>query len=149
MLDELNEAAEQLGGRWVKINSKADGVLEGNIIAFEKREKFFEGKPVYRRGSIIPRYEWVFTLKVDGRDDEDDDGVRKFSANESCQRAIAAAIRESGQKAEEGGRLKIGVTEDPPSDRAQAVYRAKYTPPEPKPATLDADEVFPEGEEPF
>lgn len=141
MLDQLNQAAESLGGKWLKLNRKEHGVIEGTLVDFEIRPKTFEGAPVLSRKTGDQRNEWVLTLRVDDRDDADDDGLRKLSLNESAQRALAAAIKESKAKAQVGGIVKLAVKTDPASDREQAEYQARYTPP-PAVADADIDSVF-------
>lgn len=143
MLDQLNEATERAGGRWVKLNRKEHGVIEGELLDFEVRPKTFEGKPVLSSKTGQQREDWVITFRVDEaqRADGDDDGLRKMSLNESAQRALTAAIKESKVKAEAGGRIKAAVTEDPATDREQATYKFKYEPPAPK-VTADADAIF-------
>lgn len=121
-MDDLNTAVAEVGGNWRNLRTKADGALEGKVIAFDKRHKTFEGEVVLNRKTKEPRWEWVFTLEVDGEADP-----VKYSANESAQRAIADAIRKSGNKAAIGDTLKIGVIEDPEDDRSQARYGAKWT----------------------
>lgn len=127
-IEELNNAAASLGGTWVKLRSISDGPFVGTIVDFEQRDKSFEGAPVLNRKTGKPRIEWLFTLTVTP-DGADDDGTRKLACNESMQRAIAKAIKDSGRKAEAGGILKIKVVTDPPSDREQAEYLASYEPP--------------------
>ena len=123
MLDQLNTAAASLGGQWRKLRATDDGVIEGTVLAFEEREKTFEGAPVLNRKTGAPRKEWVFTLAVAGEDDP-----VKVSLNESGQRAVAAALREAGAKAKEGDTLKIGVKVNAASDREQPEYQARWTP---------------------
>ena len=123
MLDQLNTAAASLGGQWRKLRTTDDGVIEGTVLAFEEREKTFEGAPVLNRKTGAPRKEWVFTLAVAGEDDP-----VKVSLNESGQRAVAAALREAGAKAKEGDTLKIGVKVNAASDREQPEYQARWTP---------------------
>lgn len=123
MLDQLNTAAASLGGNWRKLRTTEDGAIEGRVLSFEDREKSFEGAVVLNRKTGQPRREWVFTLEVDGEDEP-----IKIALNESGQRAVAAALREAGVKAKEGDTLKIGVKTDPPSDREQAEYQARWTP---------------------
>ena len=141
MLDELNQAAESLGGKWLKLNRKEHGAIVGDLVDFEIRPKTFENAPVLSRKTGEQRTEWVLTLRVAAREDEDDDGIRKLSLNESAQRALAAAIKESKSKAQVGGTVKIAVKTDPASDREQAEYQARYTPP-PVVAEADIDSVF-------
>lgn len=145
MLDQLNQAVDKVGGTWAKLNRREHGIIEGDLVDFEIRPKTFEDKPVLNSKTGQQREEWVLTLRVDednrDPDDSNDDGIRKLSLNESAQRALAAAIKESKSSAEVGGRVKGMVAEDPPNDRAQAVYKFKYTPPAPK-LTADADAIF-------
>lgn len=151
MLDQLNEATERAGGQWVKLNRREHGIIEGELLDFEVRPKTFEGKPVLNSKTGQQREEWVLTFRVDERTDSDDDGLRNMSLNESAQRALTTAIKESKVKAEVGGRIKATVTEDPATDREQATYKFRYTPPAPK-LTADADAIFAgsaSGEEPF
>lgn len=122
MLDELNEAAATIGGSWVKLRTTDDPPVEGRVLAFEKRPKTFEGQPVLSRKSGEQRVEWVFTLDVDG------DEPVKLSLNEAGQRAVASALKEAGAKANVGDTLKIGVSQNPASEREQATYRARWTP---------------------
>ena len=57
MLDQLNTAAASLGGQWRKLRTTDDGVIEGTVLAFEEREKTFEGAPVLNRKTGAPRKE--------------------------------------------------------------------------------------------
>lgn len=142
-LDELAEAAASLGGKWVKLQKKADGAIEGTVLAFEKRNRTDpEGNVVFRRGTQTPRIEWLFTLKVDPelREGPDDDGIRKLAANESMQRAIAQAIKDAGGTPNLGDRLKVGVREDPKDTYSQAEYQARWT--KAAPAIELSDEEF-------
>lgn len=127
-LDSLNNAIASIGGTWVKLRTKADPPVDGTILDFEERGKTFEGQPVLSRKSGEQRIEWLFTLQCAG-DGADDDGVRKLTANESMQRAIAKAIRDTKTQAAKGGRLQVAVASDPENEREQAEYVARYSPP--------------------
>lgn len=129
MLDQLNEAVDTIGGKWLKINRVEHGAAEGALVDFEIRPKTFEGAPVLSRKSGEQRKEWVLTLRIDEAEDADDDRLRKLSLNEAGQRALATALKEAKAKAEVGGRIKIAVVEDPETSTQQATYRARYTPP--------------------
>lgn len=122
MLDDINREAASIGGTWVKLQSKADGVLEGTVVNAEVRGMTFEGDPVLNRKTGEQRREWVLALVVNGE-------TVKVSLKEAAQRAIATALSEANSKLAEGGTLKIAVTADPPDTRSQATYKAKYTPP--------------------
>lgn len=138
MLDDINRAIDSFGGQWVNLRKKTDGVLDGLVVSVEERDKTFEGAVVLSRKTQQPRREWVFVLKTERHETDEDDGVRKFAANESAQRAIAKAVKESGRKLEVNGRLKVVVTTDPENDRDQAEYKAKYEAPAPIAATVSA-----------
>ena len=120
-MTDINTAAEALQGDWIKLNRKEHGTIEGRVISFEQRPMTFEGAPVLNRKTGAPRTEWVLTVQTDSGD------TIKFSLKEAGQRAISQAIKESGQPAKNGDRLKIAVSEDPPDDRAQATYKARWT----------------------
>lgn len=128
-MDALNDEIASSGGSWVKLISSDDAPVEGTIIEFEKRDRRTpQGEVVLSKKTGKPRIEWVFTLQTDRRDDDDDDGIRKLSCNESLRFTIADAIRDAGKPAEVGGTLKVGfVSRD--DEYSQAVYQAKYTPP--------------------
>ena len=121
-LDHLQEAAASIGGNWAHLKSTDDPDVEGKVLAFEIREATFEGALVKSRKTGAQRYEWVFTL------DTGNGEVTKISLNESGQRAVSVALKEAGSTAKVGDTLKIGVAEDPPSEREQATYRARWTP---------------------
>lgn len=142
-MDALNEAVASSGGSWVKLRTIEDGAVEGRILDFVKRDRTDpDGNVVYKKGTQTPRTEWVFTLEVDESErGDDDDGVRKLPCNESMQRAISEAIKAAGKPAEEGGTLKVGVSEDPEDSYSQATYRARYTPPV-KRLDVPADDEF-------
>lgn len=141
-IDALNNAVASRGGRWLKLRNTEDPPIDGEIVAFEERDRTDpEGNVVYsRKDKARPRKVWTFTLRTELHDDDDDDGLRKIDLNESGQRAVADAIKKSGQKAAVGGRLQVAVTVDAEDSFSQATYAAKYTPPT---ATgVDADDIF-------
>lgn len=146
MLDEINAAIETAGGKWTKLRHKTDPYIDGEILAVVQRGKTFEGQPVLSRTSGQQRQEWLFTLQTTLRDDADDDGVRKFAANESAQRAIGEAVKASGQKLAIGGKLKLAVVADAPTDRDQPTFKAKYEPP--AASAVSASDIFGD-DEPF
>lgn len=141
-LDSLNDAVNSMGGSWYKLYLKDDHApIEGQILDFQERDRTdTDGDVVYKKGTTTPRKEWVFTLQTSLRDPDnnDDDGIRKISLNESGQRAVAKAIKESGEKAALGGTLKVGVRADAPDKFSQAEYIARYTPPA-KTIAVDVD----------
>lgn len=135
--------AEQVpsGGRWVKLKTTADPAVEGTILGVEKRDRTDpQGNVVHKKNTQIPRTEFVFTLQTGESDGAEDDGIRKFSANESMASAIRAAEAAAGAKLAEGGLLKVGVKVDPVDSWSQATYVARYTPPAPAAAVADLED---------
>ncbi len=118
----INEAAQAMSGNWVKLTSKADGVIEGRVVAFETRPMTFEGDPIKSRKTGQQRTEWVLTVLPD-----DGGEPVKFSLKESGQRAISEAIKAAGGNANTGDRLKISVKTDKETERSQPVYQARWT----------------------
>lgn len=128
MLDELNRDASG-GGRWVKLNRVEHGTLKGIVVDVETREKMYKGQVVLSHKTGKPRLSRVFTLITDLRDPDidDDQGVRRFDANEGAYFAILDAIREAKATAEVGDTLEVKVTADPPTTASQAEYAARWT----------------------
>jgi hypothetical protein len=118
------------GGRWVKLKFTTDEPVEGTILGVELRDRTDpQGNVVYKKGTQTARKEFVFTLQTGESDGAEDDGIRKFSANENMTSAIRAAEAAAGAKLAEGGLLKVGVKADPVDQWSQATYLARYTPP--------------------
>lgn len=140
-LDDVNEDIARSGGSFFKLTHKEHGTIEGTLLGAEKRVKTFEGKEVLSRSTGKPRHEWVLTLQTEMRDADqaDDDGVRRVSCNEGLQIAIREELRRKGAKLEYGGRIKLGVKQDPETPTSQAVYGAVWTPPQP---AVDIDTEF-------
>ena len=64
-LNELTRAVATAGGKWVKLRTKEDGSFEGTLVAFETRPRTdMDGNPVMKRGTDIPRTEWLLTHSV-------------------------------------------------------------------------------------
>lgn len=132
MIDELNDAVAMAGSTWINLRNVDDDPLDITVTDFVKRPKMFDGAPVLsRKGN--PRTEWVFT----GTTPEGD--TVRTSLNESAQRAVLDGLRKANAKAEIGDRLQLKVKEDPPDDRSQATYAAKWTKGA-KPIDIDTDE---------
>lgn len=128
MLDELNRDASG-GGRWVKLNRVEHGTLKGIVVDVETREKTYKGQVVLSHKTGKPRLSRVFTLITDLRDPDidDDQGVRRFDANEGAYFAIIDAIKEAKATAEIGDTLAIKVVKDPETTTSQADYKAQWT----------------------
>lgn len=138
-MTDINTAAQALTGDWTKLTRKEDGAIEGRVVAFETRPMTFKGAPVLATKTGQQRTEWVLTIQQDNGD------VIKFSLKEAGQRAISDAIKQSGQAGKNGDRLKIAVTENPPDDRSQPTYQARWTP-DATPLNIPTDD---DKEEPF
>jgi hypothetical protein len=139
-MSDINTAAETLTGDWVKLTRKEHGAIEGRVIAFETRPMTFEGDPVLNRKTGQQRTEWVLAVLTDN------DETLKFSLKEAGQRAIAEAIKQTGQPAKNGDRIKIAVKDDPPTEREQPTYQVRWTP---DTAPLDMPTAAAGEEEPF
>jgi len=140
-LDQLNQDIATTGGRYMKCFTKEHGNIEGTVVEYEKRDRTDpDGNVVFKKGSTTARKVWTFTIQLDdtdpNREGPDDDGLRKFDANESMQRAISDAIKEAGAPAKAGDRIKVGVKTEAPDKFSQAEYQAKWTPGAP---ALDID----------
>lgn len=129
-LSDLNDLAARSGGTWVNLKQKGDKI-RGRMVDFENRPKTYEGEPVVSRKTGKQRYEFVFTLEIPAEDGTgpDDDLLRKVSLNESGQRAVIKALKDTGAQAEIGGTWEIAVAADPATKTDQAEYVARYTPP--------------------
>ena len=143
-MPDINEEAQAFLGTWMQLKSKADGFIEGRVLSYDKRPATYEGQPRISRKTGALRYEWVFTVLPDG-----DDEPVKFSLMESGQRAVSAAIKESGQPAKMGDRLEIWVKADKVKETDQPEYAARWTPgvelldaPTPDTTTLEDEEPF-------
>lgn len=148
--DEINKSINSVGGRWLKLFEKAHGVLEYVVLDAEVKDRTdTDGNVVLSKKTGKVRKVWVITFQTDLRDPEDpeDDGKRKFSANESCQFAITDAVKESGKPFATGGTLKLGVLKDA-SGTAQAEYQARWTPADPAASVNEAVQKA-EDEPPF
>jgi hypothetical protein len=121
MIDELNDAVAKAGSTWINLRNTDDPMLDITVTDFERREKQFEGAPVLSRKTGKPRIEWVFTGTT-----PDGDTVRS-SLNESAQQAVREALKKAEAQADLGDRLQLRVKDNPPDERSQAVYTAKWT----------------------
>lgn len=143
-LDDIINDALSSGGKWLKMGKVGDKIV-GDIVDIDKRDKRdLEGNVVLGKKSGEPRKEWVVTIKTDEREDGDDDGVRKFSANESMQRALKEAIKRAGFTSGnqlEGAKLAIQMTREPEDRFSQADYAAQVKAGERKPVA-DLDDLF-------
>lgn len=88
----LNDDADQVGGKFISLNTKGDK-FSGAYLGYEERGMMFDGTPVLSKKTGKQRTERLFTFQTDLRDDDTDNGVRLYSAKEGAWKAIAAAIK--------------------------------------------------------
>lgn len=142
-LNDIINEAQTTGGKFVKL-AQVNDRLVGELVNIDKRpRKDPQGNVVFRRGTTDPRIEWIVTVRVDAslHEGADDDGLRKFNANENGQYAIKEAIKRAGVKNAEqlvGAKFALAMTEEAPSSMEQAKYTAQIKPAEPKPAAAAA-----------
>jgi hypothetical protein len=144
----LEDEIGRTGGRWVKLQTVADGWVSGELIHAESRPMTFEGQPVMKRNAPgEARREWVITFKVKEREDPSDDGIRKIALKERAQSAVSRAVQKAGATGlEPGAKLAIRVARDKQTDREQAEFEAKYEPPA---RTFPVDTAADPGNPPF
>lgn len=128
-MDDFNQRLESTGGTWIKMNDEGNEA-RGELVSLEYRDlRNMQGELVKsKKGN--QRVELIVTIRIDEdeRTDADDDGIRKFSLKESGQYALAAAIKQSGKKAEQGGRVGMRCLGRKDS-MSQPDYEAGYKPP--------------------
>jgi hypothetical protein len=127
----LEDEIGRTGGRWVKLQTVADGWISGELVHAESREMSFEGQPVYKRNRPgEARREWVITLRVKDREDASDDGIRKIALKERAQSAVSRAVQKAGATGlEAGAKIALRVSKDRESEREQPEFEALYEPP--------------------
>ena len=145
----LEDEIGRTGGRWIKLQTVADGWVAGELIHAESRQMTFEGQPVFKRNRPTEaRREWVITLKVKERENAEDDGVRNIALKERAQSAVSKAVQKAGVTGlEPGAKLAIRVSKDRESEREQPEFEARYEPPA-KTFPVDLADTGP-GEPPF
>lgn len=142
-LDNIIDDAYRSGGRWLKLTEVGDK-LKGALLDVEKRDKRdLDGNIVLGKKTGTPRTEWVLTIQTDDVD-TDDDGVRKFSANENAQRAIKEAIKRAGIKSSDAlqnAQFALQLVSAAPDKFSQAGYTAQIKAAEPA-KKVDLDDLF-------
>lgn len=120
--------------------------IEGDLISAEVRQqtKLEDGSPlVWNDGK--PRLQLVVTLDV-GETGEYDTTERRLYAKGEMLKAIKEAVKVSGGKFENGGRLKVRYTGDGDQKvkghNPPRLYKAKWTPPsKAAPSVADLDDL--------
>jgi hypothetical protein len=137
--DNIIDTAYRSGGRWLKLTEVGDKIT-GDLLDIEEREKRdLDGNIVLGKKSGTPRTEWVVTIQTDDVN-VDDDGVRKFSANESAQKAIKEAIKRAGIKSSDAlnnAKFAIQLVAAAPDKFSQGGYTAQIKPNTTKPISID------------
>jgi hypothetical protein len=126
--DDVNSAADELGGNWFKFERVGD-VFDVRLVGMRVREQrdFETGAVKLTRKTGEPRKEWIVT----GMDDSGD--LVKTAFSEGAQTAASAARKVSGASSfQPGGRLVLKYTGDRTPPGAKFAYKdfaARYSPP--------------------
>lgn len=134
--DDVNEDIRNGGGSFLTLNKTSDPVVKGVVLDVTKRKMVFNDKVVENKNGD-PRFEWLFTLEVDGQ-------IKKWAAKERGQSAVRAAIQSAlgdQGKLEKGGVLTIKVTKSSVQGKSQAEFDISYQ--APKVQTLADDDEPP------
>lgn len=127
----LDAALARSGGKWVKLEKVGD-TLTGVILEIdtEKDRTDPNGNVVISKKSGKPRKVFGLLVQTDERVDSDDDGKRRFDANESAQYAILDAFKEWRKDNPTGGvegcKFFLKVAEDRKDSYSQFGYKAKF-----------------------
>jgi hypothetical protein len=127
----LDEAAARTGGRWAKLDAVGTEIV-GTLIAIDtdKVRTDPDGNVVLSKKSGQPRKVYGLLIQTDNREDGDDDGKRRYDANESAQYAIIDAFKEwrktnpTGDV--EGCQFWLKATEEAKDKFSQMGYKAKF-----------------------
>ncbi len=113
---------------WVKLRKITDPVIVGELIDIEITERRDpKGNVICYQKSGDPRHVWILTFEPLGTDE-----VHKVELNESAQRAMEDAIRDSGtpirSRIEDGvgSSFTLRVAADPKDQYSQAEYEASH-----------------------
>ena len=110
------------GGRWVKLTNPGDKLV-GELVDIDLINRTTpDGEVVLGKKSGKPRKVARVTLRVNPEDDTDD-GIRIFDANENAQNALRAVGR-----LEAGGTLAIAIDQAAADKFSQATYRCQFKP---------------------
>lgn len=149
-----HEEADQFlmggGGRSAQFKKHGDQV-DGYITSAEVRQQtdYDTGAPMTWDDGR-PRNQLVVTLETQLREDDDDDGLRRLYVRGQMTRAVADAVRKTGEPGLRlGGRLFVRyVSDDEPKRKGMQgakQYIAKYQAPSvPVPVDEDAEPDFPD-----
>ena len=122
------------GGRSAQFKDHGDQCF-GTIMAAEVRQQTdFESGALLFWDDGKPKKQLVLTLLTDERSDEDDDGLRRVYIKGQMTKAVAEAVRKTGERGvREGGRLFVRYVKDAEPTRkglsGAKQYIAKYQPP--------------------
>jgi len=146
-LDDIINESLNSGGKWAKLATKGDKIA-GELVSIDKRQRRTpEGDIVVGKKSGEPRTEWVITVRVpaDQHEDADDDGLRKYGANEGAQRAVKEAIKRAGIKSADelvGCQFALAVAKEAEGKFEQHDYVAQVKPGTPKPKADVIGDLF-------
>lgn len=135
MTNDVNEFLNQGGVPSAKFDAVGK-VVKGTVTAAEVQQQrdFDTGQPKnWDDGK--PMMQLVITLQTDERDPEveDDEGLRRLFAKGNMLNAIREAVRKSGGKLENGGKLAVKYTGDGEAKKRgfspPKIYTAQYEAP--------------------
>lgn len=122
LADFYEDVAKPRGGKWIRLAEVGDKVV-GTIIDIEVRDRRTpDGEVVANKKTGKPRKEYVVTLEIDDREDDEDDGIRKVSCNESAQDAVRDAFNKAGGGDISGARFALQLVGAAPDKFSQAKY---------------------------
>lgn len=127
----LDEALQRTGGRWVKLDDVGDQIVGVLLhIDTKKNRTDPQGNPVPSKKTGEPRKVFGLLVQTELREDGNDDGKRRFDANESAQYAILDAFKEWRKTNPDGDpdgcEFYLRVAEDRPGSWDQLKYKAKF-----------------------
>lgn len=134
MTDSVNDFLMGAGGRSAKFEKEGDKIV-GFITHMEIRQQTdakTQELKFWKDGN--PMNQMVVTLQTTDFDSDDDDGLRKVYIKGQMQKAVADAVRKTGERGiAEGGELGVKfVSTAAPAARnlsGAKQYTAIYTPP--------------------
>lgn len=120
-INDFNDWADTpRGGRWVKLVNPGD-ILKGELVDIDLINRTTpDGEVVLGKKSGKPRKVARVTVRVQPEDDTDD-GIRIFDANEAAQTALRSVGR-----LEAGGIIAIAIDQPAADKFSQATYRCQF-----------------------
>lgn len=127
----LDEALARTGGRWMKIETVGDQLVGTLVhIDLDKNRTDPDGNVILSKKTGQPRKVFGLLVQTDLREDGDDDGKRRYDANEAAQWAILDAFKawrkENPSGDVTGCEFYLRATEPAKDKFSQMSYKAKF-----------------------